>query len=105
MAELLADRTRLVASSYVAHETIALVHRRFGVEAVRRWKTLAEPLLEIVWIEQELHTRALAALLAAGKRDVSLTDWSSFEAMRSEEIRRVFAFDPDFDLQGFQTIP
>jgi predicted nucleic acid-binding protein len=34
-----------------------------------------------------------------------LVDWVSFEVMRRERIESAFAFDADFDAQGFRTIP
>ncbi|HUF90475.1 MAG TPA: PIN domain-containing protein [Gemmatimonadota bacterium] len=95
----------LVTSSYVVHETIALLQRRSGTEAVRDWQRLVEPGLVVVWVDAEIHRRAMVALLAAGDRRISLTDWSSFEVMREEDIRTAFAFDDDFRGRGFDVIP
>jgi len=47
----------------------------------------------------------VTALLAAGHRQLSLVDCVSFEVMRREGIRRVFAFDAHFADHGFDTIP
>ncbi|MDQ6909249.1 MAG: hypothetical protein M3Z84_00445, partial [Actinomycetota bacterium] len=47
---------------------------------------------------------AVGSLLAAGRRDVSLVDWVSFELMRRLKITRAFAFDPDFEAQGLRTV-
>ena len=65
---------------------------------------MAVPALEIVWITESLYQRAMAALLAAAKRGVSLTDWTSFEVMRERGIERAFAFDRHFAEQGFISI-
>jgi predicted nucleic acid-binding protein len=95
----------LVTSSYVVHETIALLQHRWGIDAVRDWERHVEPGLEIVWVDAEIHGRAMIALLASADRRISLTDWVSFEIIRQERIERVFAFDRDFENRGFEVIP
>lgn len=52
-----------------------------------------------------LHQQALAALLSAGRREVSLVDWVSFLWMREQNIRQAFAFDQLFLEQGFTSPP
>jgi predicted nucleic acid-binding protein len=54
--------------------------------------------------DEALHAAATAALLAAGLREVSLVDWTSFELMRRLGATQAFAFD-DFARQGFATLP
>lgn len=61
--------------------------------------------MEIVWVDREMHAAAVSALLAAIRRRVSLVDWVSFEVMRRRGIETAFAFDRDFAVQGFGTIP
>ncbi|HEY7471281.1 MAG TPA: PIN domain-containing protein [Gemmatimonadota bacterium] len=95
----------LTTSSYVVHETIALLQHRWGIEAVRNWERYVQAGLEIVWVDAELHGQAMSALLAAADRGVSLTDWVSFEIMRRERIDRAFAFDRDFENRGFEVLP
>lgn len=85
----------------VVVETSALVQRRLGLAALR---SLHDDLLvpvEVVWIDEVLHGRAVSALLAAGRRNVSLVDWTSFELMRGRAIGDALAFDRDFVDQGF----
>lgn len=82
-------------------EVTALVQHRLGMAAVRALHDAVLPVLEVVWVDRELHRRAVAALLAADRRDVSLGDWTSFEVMRDRGIEAVFAFDEDFAAQGF----
>ena len=101
LASLQEDEASLVSSSYVLQETVALLQARIGVPAVRTFQQMAVPALEIVWISESLYQRAMAALLAAAKRGVSLTDWTSFEVMRERGIERAFAFDRHFAEQGF----
>ena len=44
-------------------------------------------------------------MLAAGRRNVSLVDWTSFELMRAKGITNALAFDDDFDERGFNRPP
>lgn len=91
--------------NYVLVETTALVHRRLGPAAVRELhENLIAP-IEIVWIGEEMHARAVSALLAGARRRVSLVDWVSFELMRARRVETAFAFDRDFAVQGFELIP
>lgn len=82
-------------------ETSALVQRRLGMPAVRALHDGLLPALTTTWVDGELHGRAVSALLAADRREVSLVDWTSFELMRGLGIRQAFAFDDDFAAQGF----
>ncbi|HXV60473.1 MAG TPA: VapC toxin family PIN domain ribonuclease [Vicinamibacteria bacterium] len=93
-----------MSSSYVLQETVALLQARIGVPAVRIFQKSFAPALDVVWIDGPLYQRAMAALLAAGKRGVSLTDWTSFEVMRDRGIEQTLAFDPHFDEQGFRVL-
>jgi predicted nucleic acid-binding protein len=57
--------------------------------------------LTVRWVDADLHGRAVSALLAADRREVSLVDWTSFEMMRSRGVEAAFAYDDDFGAQGF----
>ena len=46
----------------------------------------------------------MAAVLAARRRDLSVVDCVSFEAMRRQHIVSAFAFDPHFGAQGFRLL-
>lgn len=81
------------------------MHRRLGRDATRILLEAILPVVEIVWIDRDLHAAAVSALLAAIRRRVSLVDWVSFELMRRHGIQTAFAFDRDFAVQGFATIP
>ena len=93
-----------MTSSFVVIETISLLQARLGTETVRLFYRDVLPLLEVLWIGEELLHRAMAALLASSRRGVSITDWSSFTLMRDRRIDRVFAFDDDFARQGFEPV-
>jgi len=103
--DLLARRQRLVTTSYVVHETVSLLQARIGISAVLSWRTDIEPVLDIVWVDATLHRLAMAAVVASGRRDLSLTDWVSFEVMRQSRIRVALAVDRHFLEQGFELLP
>lgn len=103
-AHLAAERSPLVSSSFVLQESVALLQARSGVSAVRTFDQDIRPLLRVVWVDHDLYGRAMEALLAAGKRNVSIADWTSFVIMREEVIAHAFAFDPHFSDQGFHTL-
>lgn len=94
----------LVSSSCVLQETVALLQARIGIPAVRTFHGSVAPALEVEWITGPLYARAMAGLLAAGKRGVSLTDWTSFEVMRDRGIEQALAFDGHFEDQGFRVL-
>ena len=61
------------------------------------------PVLTIDRISFGQHVQGMAALLAADRRNLSLVDCISFDAMRRRSLRHVFAFDKHFEEQGFTT--
>jgi uncharacterized protein len=95
------DDLEVVTHSSVIVETVALAQRRLGMEAVKVVLDDLIPLFSTAWVDQALHDRASAAMLAAGLRHVSLVDWTSFEVMRRRGIEQAFAFDDDFQQRGF----
>jgi predicted nucleic acid-binding protein len=101
----LLDSDTLLTHSYVVLETTALVQRRLGVEAVRALVDDVLPAFDLVFVDEALHRAAEASLLAAGRREVSLVDWTSFELMRRLSVAAAFAFDDDFAAQGFGLMP
>jgi predicted nucleic acid-binding protein len=102
---LLGDGISLVTTNYVLVECHALVQRRLGLEATRALATRVVPVLSTEFVDAADHDLAVAALLAVGRRDVSLVDFSSFQVMRRTQLRRAFAFDPHFSEQGFEIVP
>ena len=90
-----------ITHSSVIVETTALVQHRLGMSACRALLDDIVPTLTTVWIDAPRHALAATALLAAGRRHVSLVDWTSFTMMRERGIDVAFAFDADFADQGF----
>ena len=99
---LLETPQRRVTSNYVLVETCALVRSRLGMPALHALVEDLVPVLDALWLDAELHEQASAALLAAGRRRLSLVDCASFVLMRRHGIQRAFAFDRHFAEQGFE---
>ena len=99
------EERRLFTSNYILVESFALVQRRLGLEPVRALADILVPMLRPLWIDDELHAAAVAALFAAGRRKLSLVDCTSFELMRRHGLTEAFALDDDFARQGFRLVP
>ncbi|HEU5205692.1 MAG TPA: PIN domain-containing protein [Candidatus Limnocylindrales bacterium] len=96
---LLTGGVELVTSNYVEVESAALVRRRLGAPAALELADGILPTIKTIWVDEPLHRAALAAHRASAS--VSLVDQVSFEVMRRQGIVTAFAFDSDFDAQGF----
>ena len=98
---LLDEREEMVCSNYILIESFALLKRRLGLEAVRTFRSDVVGVLQVRWVDEALHAAGVAALLTAGRRQLSLVDCVSFELMRRQGLTKAFAFDDDFTDQGF----
>ena len=92
---------RLLTTNYVVVETLAVSQHRLGIGAVRGLVRDVLPAIEIVFVNETQHDAGVAALLAAGRRRLSLVDCVSFEVMRRLDVGRAFAYDRHFAEQGF----
>jgi predicted nucleic acid-binding protein len=95
----------LICSNYVIVETISLLQKRFGIDALRIFENEVRPVIEIIWINQPIHHAGMVVILTTNHRKLSLVDCTSFEVLRTLQIEKVFTFDPHFSEQGFNTIP
>ncbi len=98
------QRAALVTTSYVLVETYALLARRVGIDAVRKFRGGLAPLLEVVWVDYALHEAALDHALERSRSGISLVDAASFLVMRSSGIEVAFAFDQHFRTAGFSLV-
>lgn len=101
---LLSGSDRLKTTNYIVVETSALVQHRLGMPAMRTFLDEVIPAIEVEWITPSDHQAAVAALLAADRRRLSLVDCSSFTVMRRLGLHHAFAFDRHFAEQGFEMI-
>ena len=95
------DAEGFFTTNYVVLESCAVAQRRFGMNAVRDVLDEIVPLLHVEWIDETDHAVGATALIAAGRRQLSLVDCVSFAVMRRLRIRCCLATDPHFAEQGF----
>ncbi len=95
------ERLSLVTTSYVLHESWAIIQGRLGWEAVDGWLDRIVPRCEILWVDKQLHALGAARCRQARERRLSLTDCVSIEAMRQLGLNRAIAADEHFTRQGF----
>lgn len=99
--EVLKPENNPVTTNYVLVESFALIQSRLGMDALKGFQNDILPLISVEWIGENIHARAVSALLAASKKSLSLVDCVSFEVIRQLGISTVFCFDPHFSEQGF----
>jgi len=99
------EQATLLTTNYVPMETTALPQHRIGVAAARGFREDAIPPLQVEWIAAEAHRAGTEAMLAAGRRRLSLVDCVSFQTMPRYGVRAAFRFDEHFGQQGFSTEP
>lgn len=102
---LLDEGRSLVTTSYVLVETTSLVQHRLGLEAVRVLLCDMGPAIGVIWAGPEEHRAAESAVLAAGRRKLSLVDCVSFEVMRRRGLSEALALDRHFRAEGFTVLP
>jgi len=104
-SDILRAESALITSNYVLVETFALLQHRLGIEAAKGFQDDIVPLTNIEFVTSEIHRSGVASVLSAARRNLSLVDCTSFELMRTLEVKTIFAFDPHFREQGFAVIP
>lgn len=86
--------------NYILLESIALLQARLGLPSALLFLQDAKS-FEVEWVDRDLHEEAEKELERIGKRGISLVDCTSFVVMRRKGVKKVLAFDPDFQSQGF----
>ena len=95
----------LVTSSLVAVETTALIQARFGMDLAIAFHDDLLPVIEVRGVDESLLAEAIVAWRAARRRRLSLVDCVSFALMRRDDFHSAFAFDRDFEDEGFTLVP
>jgi predicted nucleic acid-binding protein len=90
----------LLTHNYVLVESMALLQSRLGREAALRLAHDSRA-IDVEWIDAAAHQEAVRAL-ARQRRRVSFVDQVSFVVMRRRAVEVAFAFDPDFEREGFR---
>jgi predicted nucleic acid-binding protein len=94
-------KTALWTTDYVRLESWSLIQRRMGAEAVKSFQDDWLPLCKIHEVGPDGFERAAAQWRIAQRRNLSLVDLTSFDAMRQLAIRTALAFDQHFQEMGY----
>jgi predicted nucleic acid-binding protein len=94
-------RSELWTTDYVRLESWSLIQRRLGAEAVMAFQDDWLPLCKIHVVGSDGFERAAAQWRIAQRRNLSLVDLTSFDAMRQLAIRTALAFDQHFQEMGY----
>lgn len=94
-----------MTSLLVLVESTALFQARFGMDLAIAFHDDILPLVHVRGVDDLLITKATIAWRAAKRRRLSLVDCVSFALMRRDDIRTAFAFDRDFETEGFALVP
>ena len=96
------ESEKFFTSNYVILETIFLMQRELGLSAVNDFKKFMLPAINIIWVDEKIHNNCLNNLVAAEKRKISLTDYSSFYILDNFNIDKVFTFDKHFKEKDYK---
>ena len=97
-------RSELWTTDYVRLESWSLIQRRLGAEAVMAFQDDWLPLCKIHEVGRDGFERAAAQWRIAQRRNLSLVDLTSFDAMRQLAIRTALAFDQHFQEMGYLNV-
>ena len=94
-------RAEVWTTDYVRLESWSLIQRRLGPQAVMTFQDDWLPLCKIHQVGPDGFERAAAQWRIAQRRNLSLVDLTSFDAMRQLAIRTALAFDEHFWEMGY----
>lgn len=99
-----AGAARRVIHNYVLAEWVPLAHTRGLPRATALQfmdEVLAEPGLELIWVDPDIHDDAVALLLARSDKTYSLCDAVSFVIMDRLDLTDALTTDKHFMQEGF----
>jgi uncharacterized protein len=99
------ESDELVTHGYIVAESIAVVRRRLGTDAVIALLDDVLPAIELLAVEPAVHAAALLRYRDSLPTGTSFVDHVSFEVMAREGIDIAFALDADFVSAGFTLRP
>ena len=98
------EAQHLWTTSYALVETMALIRRRLGFDALVDFVDIIDGNVNIHWIDDQDHNQAWARFLEHGGAGLSLVDWTV--ALLAETMEAtIFTFDRGFVNQGFSVTP
>ena len=101
---LLEGNVHLFTSNYVVSETISLLQYRLGFDAASIWYKDILGILDIIYVDPNIHRQAYELWLSLGRRKYSLVDCISYIVMLQNKIEKVFCFKRFYSDQGFKLV-
>lgn len=101
---LLEDHIILATSNYAVMETFNIIQYRLGFEAAQLWYKDILGVIDVLWVDQEVHSRGYELWLNLGRRRYSLVDCISYVLMHRNKIDTAFCFKQGYREQGFKVL-
>ena len=95
---------QLWTHNYLIVEASAVLQRKLGIGNSLTLLTRSEDLAEIHWVTPDEHERAVYRLGQRNRRNLSLVDCVSFVLMEKRGCVDAFAYDADFETEGFKLV-
>ena len=86
--------------NYVLLESATLLLTRLGIHSALTFLRDAKA-FDTEWVDPSLHQEALRIFEKNGGNGISLVDCMSIVVMRRRGVKKILAFDSDFQDQGF----
>ena len=103
MTRLIAEGRALLTHNYVLVESAAVLRRRLGLKSALAFLSDSRN-FTVHWVTPRDHTEAVELLGRRNSRKLSLVDCMSFVVMRKYGATLAFAYDSDFEAEGFETV-
>ena len=102
---LLETDVALVTSNYTVSEAVTVLQYRIGFDAAKLWCRDVLGVMDVCWVDQDLHDKAHEVWMNLGLQRFSLVDCVSFVTMNRMRIEKAFGFKQKYVDQGFALIP
>ena len=102
--ELSGNGYQLWTHNYILVEASAVLQRKLGIENSLILLTRSEDIARVHWVTPEEHERAVYRLGQRNRRNLSFVDCVSFVLMEQLETTTAFAYDSDFETEGFELV-
>ena len=96
--DLVQSDEEILATNYTVVETIALLQRRAGKQAIAHFIDVVLPVVTVIWVDSSLHNTALISFInyGGGKNAPSLVDCISLEILKRKSIQKALVYDRHF---------
>ena len=102
--EIMSAGETVFTHNYILSESMALIQRRIGLAQALDFHATTHRLLTVHWITDVEHDIAVELLTRRNRRRLSLVDCVSFVLMETYGSTTAFAYDSDFQSEGFELI-